>query len=148
MSNFVFHFHVGSTAFGLKMNSFTDPNNQFYKAGTAIAYAILSLKTLFVLSFPRISKWLRLSVFSKEDNHFFRNVIRDTVDERQKNKIIRNDMLHLLLLAKEGRLSEQHDKEIDQDTGFATISEVIASKTHDKLKSACLLCRQLLLLGV
>lgn len=129
---------IGSTAFGLKMNTFTDPNNQFYKAGTELAYAILSLKTFFVLSFPSISKWLQLSIISKENNQFFRNVIRETVDERQKNNVIRNDMLHLLLLAKEGRLSEQRDKEIDQDTGFATISEVIASKTHEKLKSKCL----------
>lgn len=126
---------IGSTAFGLKMNSFTEPNNRFYKAGTALAYAILSLKTFFVLAFPRISKWLQLSVISTENNQFFRNIIRDTVEERKKNNVIRNDMLHLLLLAKEGRLSEQRDKEIDQDTGFATISEVIASKTHEKLQS-------------
>lgn len=45
-------------------------------------------------------------------------------------------MFDLLLLAKEGRLNERgKDCENDQDTGFANISEMIASKTTENLKS-------------
>lgn len=123
---------ISSTAFGLKINTFEDQNNRF---GTTMANAVFGLKPVFLMYFPRIASWLRIKIFAKEHEQFFRDVIRDTVDERQKNNIVRNDMLHLLLLAKEGKLNEQQDREIDQDTGFATISEMIAYKTSEKLKS-------------
>lgn len=38
-------------------------------------------------------------------------------------------------MAKEGKLKEENDKELYQDTGFATISETLAAKTTKKLKS-------------
>ncbi|KAJ6637895.1 putative cytochrome P450 9h1, partial [Pseudolycoriella hygida] len=71
------------------------------------------------------------------DNHdtFFRNVIHGSIEEREKKKIVRNDMLNLLLLAKEGKLNDEKDKESDQDTGFATVSEFMTAKTTEKLKN-------------
>lgn len=126
---------IGSTAFGLKMNTLNDPDNEFYKAGTAIAYVLMSMRTFFCIAFPKIAKWFNLRIISEKHNTFFRDVIRKKVNERMEKKIVRPDMLHLLLLAKEGRLNEQKDREDDQDTGFATIAEVMAAKTSEKLKS-------------
>lgn len=126
---------IGSTAFGLNINTLREPDNEFFKMGKEIAYAIMGVKALVLLAFPKMAKWLRLKILTDQNDHFFRGVIHNSIEERQKNKIVRNDMLHLLLLAKEGKLNDQKDNENDQDTGFATISEVIATKTTEKLKS-------------
>lgn len=81
-------------------------------------------------------KWLRLKILTERQNTFFRTVVNSTIEERRKKNIVRNDMLHLMLLAKEGKLNEQiKENEHDQDTGFATIAEVIQAKTSEKLKS-------------
>lgn len=126
---------IGSTAFGLDMNTLKEPNNEFYKMGKEIAYAIMNVKALFVIAFPTVAGWLKIKIVNDQHDNFFRSIIHNSIEERQKKKIVRNDMLNLLLLAKEGKLNDQNDNENDQDTGFATIAEVIASKTNAKLKS-------------
>lgn len=126
---------IGSAAFGIEINTLKDPDNEFYKMGKEIAYSIMGVKALFLLGFPKLARWLKIKILTDRHDNFFRSVIHNTIAERQKKKIVRNDMLHLLLLAKEGRLNDEKDSEKDQDTGFATISEVISSKTSEKLKS-------------
>lgn len=126
---------IGSTAFGLDINTLRKPDIEFFKMGQEIAYAIMSVKALVSVAMPKLATWLQLKILTDNHNSFFRSIVHSTIGERQKKKIIRNDMLNLLLLAKEDKLNEQKDNEIDQDTGFATISEVITSKTTDKLKS-------------
>lgn len=130
---------IGSTAFGIQINTMKDPENEFYKMGKEIAYSIQGIKTLFLLGFPTIAKWFKLKILTDQHDHFFRNVIHKTVEERQKKKIVRNDLLHLLLLSKEGQLNEEMDKETDQDAGFATVTEFITSKATEKLKSMYIL---------
>lgn len=126
---------IGSTAFGIDINSLREPDNEFYKMGKEIVYSIMGVKALFLLAFPKVATWLRLKILNDHQDHFFRNVIHNTIEQRQKNNIVRNDMLNLLLLAKEGKLNDEKDNENDQDTGFATISEVMAAKATQKLKS-------------
>lgn len=128
---------IGSTAFGLDINTLKEPNNEFYKMGKEISYAILSVKTLVFVAFPKVAAFFNLKILNDQHDKFFRTIIHNSIEERQKKKIVRNDMLNLLLLAKEGKLNDQNDNENDQDTGFATIAEVIASKTTEKLKSKC-----------
>lgn len=125
---------IGSTAFGLKMNTIADKENEFYKAGTRLAYALLSLKTFVVLSLPTLSRLLGLNILNAKDSQFFRDIIHETVEARKKSKVVRNDMLQLLLLAQEGKLENDKD-DAPQDAGFASITEVLAAKTSEKLKS-------------
>ncbi len=126
---------IGSTAFGIQINSLTDPENEFYKAGKQIAHSIMGVKALVQIGFPRLAKWLKLKMINDQQDVFFRNVIQNTLEQRRKNKVVRNDMLHLLVLAKEGKLNRETDKESDQDMGLATVSEFLHSKTTEKLKS-------------
>lgn len=126
---------IGSTAFGIQINTLKEPQNEFFKMGKEVAYSILGIKALLSVSFPKLAKLFKLKILGDRHDNFFRNVIHNSIDERQKQKIVRNDMLHLLLLAKEGELNEEKDKETDQDTGFATISELMTAKATEKLRS-------------
>lgn len=126
---------IGSTAFGIQINTLKEPDNEFYKMGKEIAYAATSLKTLVLLSWPKLASIFKLKILTDRHDSFFRNVIKNTLEERQKKKIVRNDMLHLLMLAKEGKLNEEKDVECDQDTGFATVSEFMTAKASERLRS-------------
>lgn len=125
---------IGSTAFGIELNSLKS-ENEFYRMGKEIAYAIMSARTLFVMAFPKLSRWLNFKILTDKQDQFFRNVIHDTIKQREEQKIVRNDMIHLMLLAKEGRLNDEKDNEADQNTGFATISDGMLTRTTEKLKS-------------
>lgn len=127
---------IGSTAFGLQMNTIKDKhNNEFYQAGIRLAYALMSLKTFFIMAFPKLTAWLGIKILNSNDENFFRNVIRETVNVRQKSNVVRNDMLQLLLQVKEGQLNNEMEEDTQQDTGFATVQEILAAKTTEKLKS-------------
>ncbi|KAG4072747.1 hypothetical protein HA402_001859 [Bradysia odoriphaga] len=126
---------IGSTAFGIQMNSLKEVTNDFFKMGKEMAYAMQGVRAVVNIGFPKIAKFFNLKVITDSQDQFFRGTIRSAVAERRKMKIERNDMLNLLLLAQEGKLSDEKDKESDQDTGFATVSEFIAARKAEKLKN-------------
>lgn len=126
---------IGSTVFGIQINTLKNPANEFYHMGKEIAYALPSLRTFVLICFPKLASLLKLKVLTDRHSNFFRNVINNTVELRKREKIVRNDMFNLLLLIKEGKLNDEKDLESDQDAGFATISEFMSAKTSEKLKS-------------
>lgn len=130
---------IASCAFGIKINSFKDRENEFYKTGHEIAYAVQGIKAFVIMSFPKLSRWLRVKIISEKENQFFRDVVLGNVEQRKKLNIVRHDMIHLLTLMRDGKLESIAEKDDHQDAGFATISEVISSKTTEKLKSMLVL---------
>lgn len=104
------------------MNTVKDPNNEFYQAGVRITKSVASFWTFFVMSFPKLGKWLGIRILNPKDDQFFRTLVRDTVQARQKHKIVRNDSLDLLLQAKDGKLENDKENDAQQGTGFAVNS--------------------------
>ncbi|CAH0723080.1 unnamed protein product, partial [Brenthis ino] len=117
---------IASCAFGLKVDSHADPNNQFFEMGKeASGLKMRQMLLLFALSaYPSIVKKLNLSLFSKDVTKFFMDIVLTTMKDREARNIIRPDMIHLLMQAKEGKLS--YDEKVgndEQDAGFATVKE-------------------------
>lgn len=123
---------IGSTAFGIKINTLKQPGNDFYKMGTEVAHTVFEVRSLALITFRKAATWLKLRIIPTRHVEFFRNVIHTTLEERERKNIVRNDMLDLLLLAKEGQLNVEKDKETGQDTAVRTF---IAAKNSEKLKS-------------
>lgn len=124
---------IASCAFGIQMNTLKEMDNEFFKAGKAIAYAVQSVKTLAVTSMPALSKFFRVKIIDKKYDEFFREVVRSNVKQRQERNIVRNDMIQLMLMAQQGNLDLKEKEELS-DAGFATISEVISSRAAEKLR--------------
>jgi cytochrome P450 family 6 len=105
---------IGNVAFGLQLNSMEDPNSQFRKYGRKVFNPpwYSSLKVLFLTCFPNLSKKLNLMITDVEVSNFFLGSIQETVEYREKNNIMRNDFLNLLIQIK------NHGK-IDDDKGEA-----------------------------
>lgn len=124
---------IGSCAFGIRTNSLKDKDNEFFQTGKSITYAVQNVKTLVVSSLPRLASWLKLKIIDKKYDDFFRDVVRSNIQQRKEQNIVRNDMIHLMMLAKQGNLDLKEKDEL-ADAGFATISEVISSRAAEKLK--------------
>nr|AAR37015.1 cytochrome P450 [Helicoverpa armigera] len=115
---------IASCAFGLKVDSHNDRENEFYSIGTETAN--FDFKKMLVIfgyaCFPAIMKKFNVKMFSELIVNFFKNIVIGTMRNRQKNNILRPDMIHLLMVAKKGKLTHE-EKVAEANTGFATVEE-------------------------
>ncbi|XP_059607669.1 probable cytochrome P450 9f2 [Phlebotomus argentipes] len=126
---------IATCAFGIQVNSLKEQKNEFYLNGknlTNLAQLSRIAKLVFMMSFPKICNALKVRAFPQRLISYFRSAILDAMQYREKNNVIRPDMIHLLMEAKKGRLTHQtSDKEIDS-AGFATVEESQIGKQEGK----------------
>uniref|UniRef100_A0A2A4JDS0 unspecific monooxygenase n=1 Tax=Heliothis virescens TaxID=7102 RepID=A0A2A4JDS0_HELVI len=116
---------IASCAFGLKVDSHTDGDNQFYAMGkTATTFNFRQMLLFFLLiNAPQLVKIFKCDLISEPIKKFFRSLVLDTMKDRDLHNIIRPDMIHLLMEAKKGKLSHEDVKPNDEAAGFATVEE-------------------------
>lgn len=124
---------IATCAFGLEVNSFKDPDNDFQKITslvTAFTKPITALKIMANQIAPKLLEFLNISVMDKKICAFFRETILETMKIREEKGIIRHDMINLLIQARKGQLN--HVKLMEdqkEETGFATVEESTMGKT-------------------
>ncbi|CAD0254264.1 unnamed protein product [Spodoptera exigua] len=123
---------IASCAFGLKVESLT-ADSEFYLNSKSITKFTFwrFMKIMFYRLLPSVAQMMKLSLVPKETTDYFTNVVLGTMKNREKNKIVRNDMINILMEVKKGQLThEKEDK--DADAGFATVEEShIGKKQHN-----------------
>ncbi|XP_013135366.1 PREDICTED: cytochrome P450 9e2-like [Papilio polytes] len=127
---------IATCAFGLQVDSHLEENNTFYKKGKeAATFNFKQLLKFFTLtSWPKISKVFRITLFSEETRFFFRDLVLNTINDRETKQIIRPDMIHLLMEAKKGNLRHEDRSGQDTDAGFATVEEsAVGRKNIDRV---------------
>ncbi|XP_051154138.1 cytochrome P450 6k1-like isoform X2 [Leptopilina boulardi] len=106
---------IGTTAYGLKVNSLNNPDAEFRKCGRQIfTYNIrrsIEFTTIFFM--PELVETLGFQVFSKESTIFLRNAFWDTINERIKSGIKRNDLIDLLI-----ELKQSYENDPEQNNGY------------------------------
>jgi cytochrome P450 family 9 len=123
---------VATSAFGIEVNSFKDRDNLVYKLGTTIAdfsSAKMGLKLLGFFIVPWLMDFLNISFLDGEASKFFTEVIRKNFETRERDKIVRNDVIQLLMQIRKGQLGYQQDEK-SQDAGFATVEESVLGKKN------------------
>ena len=95
---------IASCAFGLKINSFADRDNKFYRTGrklddlgTPKSYLRLLLKRIM----PRLTKAIGFEFLEADFREFFSNVILENMRDRKAMGIHRPDMIDLLMRARD-----------------------------------------------
>ncbi|XP_074035463.1 cytochrome P450 9e2-like isoform X1 [Leptinotarsa decemlineata] len=124
---------IASAAFGVKVDSLGEPNNEFYLRGkelTSMGKFWKRMKIMGFLLIPKVLKLLRITFIGDKEGRFFRELVNDTIKTREENNIIRPDMIHLLMEARKG--IQQKEENIGVDTGFATVEESNIGKGHTK----------------
>ena len=96
-------------AFGLELNSVSDPDAAFRKMGKKLLNPDggFQVKAILFSSFQKIAKMLHMRLLPTEISDFFMNSIRETVNYRLENKIVRNDIMDMLLKIKDNGTKEE-----------------------------------------
>lgn len=117
---------IATCAFGLKIDSFLNPDNEFYTNGRKLM-DFSSLKRVFnlimIMVVPKIAKALNITFSDQPVANVFRETILTTLKVRQENHIHRPDMINILMQIREGTLHHQVDEKKDENEGFATVEE-------------------------
>ncbi|XP_077285508.1 uncharacterized protein LOC143910785 [Arctopsyche grandis] len=126
---------IASSAFGIKVNSLKDRENEFYRLGKlANDFGGLQLLKFFGYAFiPGIMKLFNIPFTRPEVSKFFKNLVKETIENREKTGLIRHDMINLLMEAKKGNLTHDTVNE-SSETGFATVHESEIGKQEIKRK--------------
>ncbi|XP_054740864.1 cytochrome P450 9b2-like [Anastrepha obliqua] len=105
---------IASTAFGLKVNSYVDPNNEFYSIGQSISNfrGTQMIKFFISTTMPIIQKLLGYNIFDKDKTDYFKRLVIDTMKYRQEHKIHRPDMIQLMIEAKQESEQNWSDDDI------------------------------------
>jgi cytochrome P450 family 6 len=116
---------ISNCAFGMEANTLNHENEDivriFHKIFGAEGQGIVKL--LFLLSFPKFSKFVNLKQFDAEITKFFNDVIGGSVKHREENNIKRNDFLNMLIqLKNKGSI----EGEISSDSRKLSMDELIA----------------------
>ncbi|XP_063231403.1 cytochrome P450 6k1-like isoform X2 [Bacillus rossius redtenbacheri] len=107
---------IGTCAFGLAIDSVRNPDSEFRRMGRKVFATTLGLvlRRLTIINYPAVGRLLRLSYFNTEVTGFFRRVVRDMVEHRQRNGVSRDDFLQQLIrLKRDGIVLE--DRSADED---------------------------------
>ncbi|KAH8300322.1 hypothetical protein KR044_012922 [Drosophila immigrans] len=140
---------IASAAFGIKVNSFVDKQNQFYKAGQSVVHfsGFAIVKVILYGIMPRVMKALRIQVFDEKSINYFKSLVFDAMQYRKEHKIIRPDMIHLLMEAqRQGDDETEQGKKFSDDdllaqcllfffAGFETVSTCLCFLTYELCKN-------------
>ncbi|XP_032665500.1 uncharacterized protein LOC116841547 [Odontomachus brunneus] len=132
---------IATCAFGIKVNSMSDPFNNFYFYGKEATSFIGTrvFKFFFVRTFPKLSKFLRLKFLSDNATNFFKDIIQTTIATRDAKNITRPDMIQLMMDMR-GKRENERELSIDDMVaqafvfflgGFETSSTAMSFIAHE-----------------
>lgn len=144
---------IATAGFGIDIDSFKNPTNEFFVMGQkAFKIGHLRMMKLFgYLIFPKFMQLLGVTIIPKKVTDFLRATIYETVLKREKEDIMRPDMLQLLMQAMKGTLTDEtssddrkktdKSNELDMDNiaaqalvfflaGFDTTSTLLCFASH------------------
>ncbi|XP_058836873.1 uncharacterized protein LOC131693230 [Topomyia yanbarensis] len=115
---------IGTCAFGLECNTLKNPDSEFLKYGRKVLEQdfIDVVKFFFASTFKQLATRLQIKLTDQTVEKFFIDLTRSTVEFREKNNVLRNDFLNLLLQLKQKDGSEDSS---EGDAGL-TINEMAA----------------------
>lgn len=119
---------IASAVFGLKVNSFKDENNEFYQMGKKITKfdALQNLKFFLFFNFKYIMRLLRIELFSRKDTQYFLRLVLDAMKYRVDNKIIRPDMVNMMMEAKGMFINKEEGQNQPTNDRKWTDDEIVA----------------------
>lgn len=98
---------IGSVCFGFECNTLNGENKEFFERSAEAFSSAMSIKEHFRISFPNLSRMLRLRVASAETKDYYLGIISEAFKQREQNEgAKRNDLLDSLFdLHKSGDIS-------------------------------------------
>ncbi|XP_055529177.1 probable cytochrome P450 9f2 isoform X3 [Wyeomyia smithii] len=130
---------IASVAFGVQVDSFREPDNEFFVKGKGLLnFKKLStmVKMLTYRFAPAVARRLKIEIFNAELLEAFKKMITDNMQQRESQGIVRNDMVHMLMQVRKGSWQQSTEQADTKDAGFATVEEsTVGTKAHTRLWS-------------
>ncbi|XP_063994778.1 cytochrome P450 6k1-like [Diachasmimorpha longicaudata] len=115
---------IATTAFGLNANSLNNPTAEFWEIGKQMFrdtfYRSIELNCIFFA--PFLVSLMRFKIFPQSLTQFMRNIIWDTISEREKSGFKRHDLIDLLVELKNEEATEA-DKKIFEFQGDNIVAQ-------------------------
>lgn len=126
---------IASVVFGLEVDSINNRQNDFYVAGMEIIESNIMNSIRQTLNFiaPKLMSFLRIKLNPESVDTFMRSVVKQNVEYREKNKIIRKDLFQLLIQIRNNgtvQLDDEWDTAIKADENQKSLTlEELAAQT-------------------
>lgn len=118
---------IATSAFGIQVDSLKNKDNEFFtSAKTLMDFTGIwtSIRFIFLFMFPKVAKFFGFRMVPEWKTTFFQNIITETMNYREKEGIVRPDLIHLMLQLKKGMLKQEtHDTERETNESFAAVEE-------------------------
>lgn len=90
---------IASIAFGIEVDSITNPENEFRACGRKMFESSFMNAVRLILNFiaPKMMSILRIKLLDDSVENFIRNVVRENLEYRETNNFIRKDFFQLLI---------------------------------------------------
>lgn len=118
---------IATAAFGIQVDSLKHKDNEFFMSAKTLmdfTGVMTSIRFMFLFMFPKVAKFLGIRMVPEWKTTFFQNLVTETMNTREREGIVRPDLIHLMLQLKKGMLKlEAHETEKDKHDGFAAVEE-------------------------
>ncbi|EDW31899.1 GL10715 [Drosophila persimilis] len=130
---------IGSVIFGLEIDSFTNPNNEFRAISNEEARSkslLLKIHNMAMFICPPIAKLMNRLGFESAILTALRDMMKRTIEFRESNNVVRKDLLQLLIrLRNTGRIGEDDDEVWDMET----VQEELKAMSIEKIAAQAFL---------
>jgi cytochrome P450 family 6 len=125
---------TGSCAFGVEVNAMKDKESEFKKMGHRLIHANGStfIDILESIS-PSLPKIFQIPTFPRDVTGFFKMVIKKILEYRDENHIMKKDVMHLLMLAR-NKTQEKESNNEDPEV-YQQISKEMSANIRDEGKN-------------
>lgn len=111
---------IASCAFGIRVNSLEDPNNEFsvMRKKMQNGFGVMqALRFLFILTLPKLAHKSNVHLTDSDVTEFFKSMVIGTMEERKKKGIFRPDMINILMQIRQGNSLDQDASTEESDIG-------------------------------
>ncbi|KAH8252899.1 hypothetical protein KR032_002535 [Drosophila birchii] len=134
---------IATTAFGLKVNSYDNPKNEFYSIGQTLVFSRGPpfFKLMLSIAAPKLFTFFKMTIFEASKVDYFARLVVDAMKYREKHNINRPDMIQLLMEAKKESQDNWTDDEIVAQcfifffAAFENNSNLICTTAYELLKN-------------
>lgn len=127
---------IALCAFGIKVDSFNDEDNEFHKTGKDMMNFAKPSRMWRFLGFrmlPKLMTFFKIPLMDEYIKTFFRRIVLNTMKVREEKNIHRPDMINLLMEVRKGTLEHKTTEEEVESVGFATVQESdVGKKAHKR----------------
>ncbi|KAH8396590.1 hypothetical protein KR215_000901 [Drosophila sulfurigaster] len=123
---------IGSVIFGLDVDSFSSPNNEFRACSDTLlknGSVLMKIHNMCVFIFPPLARLMNRLGYENEVLTRLRDIMRRTIEFREKNNVVRRDLLQLLIrLRNTGKIGDDDDEVWNIETAQSDLKAMSIEK--------------------